>query len=433
MNSADIVATGERLEQQIGCRLFPDLALEQMKSVPLEQLQQLYRREVETILLVGRLVESGVSAGDIGKILQTHESHSKERPGTHREILRFPLKAICSNIRRQDIDWNQYETASSGIGCEGDIVVAQALGSIGSTTYVEDQYGRDVRLFQGDHFMGVLGNRHSGTSEYGELPNGGHLSISPNTEVDLLCYGGILGQGICVPNSKPCKTFFKVRIAAIVRIGDRNLNLLNLYPEWENTMLPSAPIIFNCGTSAEIGKTTSSSSIIRALKRRGLTVGATKLAGTGRFRDLLSMRDAGADAYYDFPDVGLASTYTSPNRSYPAAVSLFNKLNREKVDVIVAEMGGDIIEANIPSILTSQEIMQYAAGIVHSSGDVLGIMGSLHQYEEFGVRAPIKITLPKDRNNAGTLDRLKQQGLGAFNTLDESDCNRVVEELLDDK
>lgn len=141
-------------------------------------------------------------------------------------------------------------------------------------------------------------------------------------------------------------------------------------------------------------------------------------------------RDAGADAYYDFPDVGLASTYTSPDRSYPAAISLFNKLNREGVDVIVAEMGGDIIEANIPIILTSKEVMQYAAGVVHSSGDVLGIMGSLQQYQEFGVETPIQITLPKDRNNAGTLARLKQRGLGAFNSLDEADCDRVVEELL---
>ena len=430
MNSTELLATGERLEQQLGCRLFPDLPLDQLKFVPVEQLQQLYRRELETILLIGRLLENGTPAEDVGQILRTHESHGRERSGAHREILGFPVKAICSNIRRQDVDWNQYEIASSGIGCEGDIVIAQALGNTGSTTHVENQQGRDVRLFQNDHFVGVLGHRHSGTSEYGELPDDGKLSISPDTQADLLCFGGILGQGICVPNNKTCKTFFKVRITAIVKMGDRNLNLIDLYPEWEKEMIPSAPIIFNCGTSAEIGKTTSSSSIIRALKRRGLKVGATKLAGTGRFRDLLSMRDAGADAYYDFPDVGLASTYTSSDRSYPAAISLFNKLNREKMDVIVAEMGGDIIEANIPSILSSKEVMRYAAGVVHSSGDVLGIMGSLQQYQEFGVEAPIQITLPKDRNNAGTLARLKQRGLEAFNSLDEADCDRVVEQLL---
>lgn len=418
---------GERLEQLLGCRLFPDLTFDQLKAVPIEQLQQLYRRELEMIILLERLTQDGAAAADVGRVLQTHQFHGRERPGTHREIAGLPMKAICSNIRRQDVDWNQYEGASSGVGNEGDIVIARALGDTGSTVHVEDQQGREVRLFAGDHFMGVLGNRHSSTSEYGNLPKG--LPISVNTQLDLLCYGGILGQGVCVPNTKSTKTFFAVQIAALLKNGDRNLSLQALYPEWDQELLPSAPIIFNCGTAAEIGKTTSSSSIIRALKRRGLKVGATKLAGTGRFRDLLALRDSGADAYYDFPDVGLASTYTSATRTYYSTVSLLNKLNREQVDVIVAEMGGDIIEANIPRILQDEEIMKSAAGIIHSSSDVLGIIGSLQQYKAFRVNAPIKLTLPKDRNNAGTRERLKQRGLFAFNTLNDEDCDRIVEEL----
>ncbi|MDA0376277.1 MAG: hypothetical protein O3A80_03135 [bacterium] len=433
MNAQEVVMTGEKLEQQLGCRLFPNVAIESLREVSIEKLQLCFRRELETIMFVEQLVENGIELEDIRSFLDVHELHSKDRAGFHKEILGFPLKAIGSNIRRQDVDWNKFQVEETGIGYEGDIVIAQALTSTGSTNHIENCYGRDVRLFKGDYFMTVLGNRHSGTSEYGEMPPNGQLEISPQTQVDLLCHGGILGHGICIPSSKSCKTFFSARIAGILQDGDKNLNLLDLYPDLEAEMITSAPIIFNCGTSAEIGKTTASSSVIRALKRRGMRVGATKVAGTGRFRDLLALRDAGADVYYDFPDVGLASTYTDTRCSYQAAVTLFNKINREHVDVIVAEMGGDIIEANIPSILTSQDIMQYARGIIHSSADILGILGSLQQYKEFGVEASIQLTLPKDRNNAGTLDRLKQQKLTAFNTLIETECDQIIEKFFPEK
>ncbi len=407
MNSTqEIIDAGQDVERRLGCTLFSDLRLEDLRRLPIEELQHCYRREIESIVTLRTMLESGKEPADLSSLVRTISIHGRERPGSHREILGFSIKAICSNIRRQDVDWDQYDTEEAGTGREGDIVIAEALSNTGSTNHLESQSGLEVRLFKGDHFMTVMGNRHSGTSEYGELPDG-QMKLWPDTEVDLLCHGGILGHGVCLPHNKPIKTFFKARVAALLRTGDYNLNLLDLYPAWDKEMLPSAPIIFNCGTSAEIGKTTSSSSLIRALKRKGKTVGALKLTGTGRYRDLLSMRDAGADHYFDFPDAGLPSTYTNPERSYPAAITLFNKLNRAGVDVIVAEMGGDIIEANIPFILQSPEVMRYAKGIVHSSADILGILGSLQRYKEFGVQVPIKLTLPKDRNNTGTRERLR--------------------------
>ncbi|MFH0770762.1 MAG: hypothetical protein V1926_05325 [Candidatus Peregrinibacteria bacterium] len=425
----EIIDAGQNVERQLGCTLFPDLQLEDLRRLPIEELQRCYRREMESIMTLHAMLASGATPADLTSLVRTISIHGRERPGSHREILGFPIKAICSNIRRQDVDWNQFNFERSGIGGEGDIVIAKALSDRGSTNHLESQSGREVRLFKGDHFMTVMGHRHSGTSEYGELP-GGQMELGQDTEVDLLCHGGILGRGICIPHNKPVKTFFKARVAALLRNGDRNLNLLDLYPSWDQEMQPSAPIIFNCGTSAEIGKTTSASSIIRALKRKGMTIGAVKLAGTGRYRDLLSLRDAGADLYFDFPDVGLPSTYTSPSRSYPAAITLLNKLNHEGVGVIVAEMGGDIIEANIPSILRSPEVMRYAKGIVHSSADILGILGSLQRYREFGVHVPVKLTLPKDRNNAGTRGRLQHENLSGFDVMDERECDAVVEELF---
>src|SRR3989344_4511367 len=177
----------------------------------------------------------------------------------------------------------------------------------------------------------------------------------------------------------------KLKILGLVARNNTPLNLRDLFPSWENTLKPSAPIIAFCGTGAEIGKTTAASAFVRELRARGMKVAATKLAGAGRYRDLLALRDAGADTFYDFPDVGLASTYTTPDRYIPATKTLINKLNEDAPDIIVAEFGGDIIEANIPTFFHDPDLRSTVKSIVHSSGDIMGMKGSLEYYREWGL------------------------------------------------
>src|SRR3989344_330853 len=211
----------------------------------------------------------------------------------------------------------------------------------------------------------------------------------------------------------------KLKILGLVARNNTPLNLRDLFPSWENTLKPSAPIISFCGTGAEIGKTTAASAFVRELRARGMKVAATNLAGTGRYRDLLALRDAGADTFHDFPEVGLPSTYTTPERYIPAIKTLINKLNEEEPDIIVAEFGGDIIEANIPSFFQDAELRAAVKAIVHSSGDIMGMEGSMEHYREWGLQdVPTFLTQPKDRNPLGTETRVKEHvGLPLFDSL----------------
>jgi hypothetical protein len=81
----------------------------------------------------------------------------------------YPITCIASNFRKPDFDWSKTKLIS-GIGEEGDVVLLKVLQDEGSTIRVENYYGRDVRIYSGDYFIGILGNRHTGTSEYGEIP-----------------------------------------------------------------------------------------------------------------------------------------------------------------------------------------------------------------------------------------------------------------------
>src|SRR5450755_3540285 len=87
-----------------------------------------------------------------------------------------------------------------------------------------------------------------------------------------------------------------------------------------------APVVLIIGTSMECGKTIAAKSVVRRLKAHGLRVAGAKLSGAGHLRDILSMRDAGADAIFDFVDVGLSSTMVSAATYEAALLQLLSQL-----------------------------------------------------------------------------------------------------------
>ncbi|MBI4130187.1 hypothetical protein HY468_02635 [Candidatus Roizmanbacteria bacterium] len=187
-----------------------------------------------------------------------------------------------------------------------------------------------------------------------------------------------------------------------------------------------------CGTSAEVGKTTTSTGLVRALKEQGLQVAGTKFAGTGRMRDMMSLRDAGAFPWIDFPDVGLPTTYTSETRFKKGTYTLFNWINGgyPKPDIIIAEAGGDPIEANIPTFLRDPALIRNVCAIIVVPGDVMGIMGTVSYLRQF-TDSPLFLTDPKGRNPVSTRDRVRQElpGIPSFNSLDPSEVHAVAKQI----
>ena len=92
------------------------------------------------------------------------------------EIAGITVKCVVSNIRRPNIDWQQMQLIP-GLGREGNLVVVEAKISSGYRTEVEDQQGRDERIYQGDRFVAVLANRHTLARQ--------NLEIFPQKELKL--------------------------------------------------------------------------------------------------------------------------------------------------------------------------------------------------------------------------------------------------------
>lgn len=104
------------------------------------------------------------------------------------------------------------------------------------------------------------------------------------------------------------------------------------------------PTILIIGTSMSAGKTMTARVVIRQLKKMGRKVVGAKLTGAGRYRDVLSMYDAGADEILDFVDVGLPSS-VRPVAEYEACLEqLLSRIQRAEPDVLVAEVGASPLE-----------------------------------------------------------------------------------------
>ena len=104
------------------------------------------------------------------------------------------------------------------------------------------------------------------------------------------------------------------------------------------------PTLLIIGTSMSAGKTTAAKRIIRHLKGLELNIVGTKLTGAGRYRDVLSMWDAGADDIYDFVDVGLPTTTVDPEEYRTRLRQLLSLIAARSPDIVVAEAGASPLE-----------------------------------------------------------------------------------------
>lgn len=345
------------------------------------------------------------------------------------EIGGVSVKCIASNIRRPIQDWNVGIELVRSIGREGDLIAVEALSDFGSTTHVENQTGRDEHIYRGDRFIGVLANRFSSTSESGGIPPEG-IEICENTVVHLLATGGVIGINTGIPQ-RLFQQPFALKPLGILHKEGKTLNLSEICGPWHESLGQSAPIVLVCGSSAEVGKTTTAASLIRTLRLEGIKAAGTKFAGTGRMRDILTLRDAGAYPWLDFPDVGLATTYTDPEKFKRATYTLFDYINAGNPDVIVAEAGGDPIEANIPTFLTDEELMRYVTSIIVVSGDVMGMMGTVDYLRRY-TQTEIFLVDPKDRNPVAIRERVRQvlPGMLIFNSLQPREVRKIAQEIL---
>jgi hypothetical protein len=230
----------------------------------------------------------------------------------------------------------QVEARPRELWSTGDYVVCEMLGGDPPTYRVETPSGEHEEIGPGDRVVGALGQRAATLQVVGDW-----RAVGDDLVFDTLTAAGVLGR--CTSMAVGIPPLAKVRYLGHA-MRDGSPCTMRGSVEQVPAVALAAPVILIIGTSMEAGKTVAARAIVRELKRLGMRVAGTKLTGVGRYRDILAMRDAGADYIADFVDAGLPSTVVSPEQYESTLMVLCSKLAAAKPDVVVAEAGASPLE-----------------------------------------------------------------------------------------
>jgi len=237
-------------------------------------------------------------------------------------------------------DLEAYNFATTALPRErwdtGDYVVARVLDTRGHLSALELAGGRMIEVMEGDLVVGAFGRRAATLEAVGDW-----RSIDDSGELSALTAAGLFGK---VTSLSPfLSTPMPLQYEGHVLRYDEKVTMRNCLPQIEIIDF-NVPVVLIVGTSMSSGKTMSGRVIVHLLSQMGLNVVGAKLTGAARYRDMLSFKDAGASAIYDFVDAGLPSSAVDEDLYREALPYLLSLIARDKPDVVVAEAGASPLE-----------------------------------------------------------------------------------------
>lgn len=301
----------------------------------------------------------------------------------------------------------------------GDYVLCEAVGKPGPLYQVELPSGRMSQVFDGDLVIGAFGKRAATLEGVGDWE-----SIGDDRALHALTAAGLFGKATSVSPLLPpmMRLTYKGHV-----VRDEKVTMSQFCARRDPLPL-TIPVVLLIGTSMSSGKTTSGRVIVHELKRRGLNVAAAKLTGAARYRDVLSLGDAGADHVFDFVDVGLPSTVCAEETFKTALAQLLTLIAQSGADVLVAEAGASPLEpyngATAMAVLKDSIRM-----LVLCASDPYAVLGVQHA---FG-REPDLVCGPAANTDSAVELVRKLCGLSALNLLRQSarpELNRLLDERL---
>jgi hypothetical protein len=326
----------------------------------------------------------------------------------------LPSLTRISDLRERPFEMRELPRDRWG---NGDYVVGEVVNH--SRVPIELQNGRMAEVFRRDLVVGALGRRHATLEASGTWE-----AVEADGLMHVLTGAGLLGRVTSV--SRALLPLVKVAYRGHVHLDGRAARMDD-YVDLSPRAFDLPPVVLVIGTSMSAGKTTTARLVVRRLKMRGLSVAGAKLTGAGRYRDVLSLQDAGADAIFDFVDVGLPSSICSPEDYRTRVRALLAQISATGPDVVVAEAGASPLEPyNGDTVM--EELGDRVRCLILAAADPYATLGV---QAAFGVR-PDLVTGLATSTVAGCELVVKLTGLPAINVLDP-DTRPILDSLLEDR
>jgi hypothetical protein len=329
---------------------------------------------------------------------------------------RYLLTSVC---RIADLATRDFEVAPlpRPDWSMADYVATEIVGVPSSLYRLELSNGRLIDVMEGGRAIGVLGKR-SATLE----ATGDWKAIGDDGQMEALTGAGLFGKATSV--APGLARLMQLRYLGHVLRDGHKLSMRDFVPQIAPREF-SMPTILLVGTSMSAGKTTTGRIIIQTLANAGLKVAGAKFTGAGRYRDILSFQDVGAEPIVDFVDAGLPSTVVTRSEFGVAMTHMLGVLANSGADVLVAEAGASPLEPYNGDTAVAA-LGDHIACTVLCASDPYAVVGV---QRAFGLE-PDLVTGPTANTDAGIELVRKLTGLEALNLL-RADSRPALVRLLE--
>jgi len=342
---------------------------------------------------------------------------------------------VAANIRG---DLNVHRCfVAPGRGQVGDLVIGCVIPRPGRQITVIDQQLKAHTIEKSQRIVAVLGPRDSSTHVCATIPPDG-LDVDDGVLVHWVAgESGIVG---CLEREAPKNSVHDAETAVdfrcdglVLNSRGQAVNIRDFAVKPGNSKV-SVPIVFVAATSSESGKTVLAGQLIRQLTEKEILVGALKVTGTGGVVDSLHHSRSGASFVLDSVDAGLITTHGDATEFCQRIPLIFRQIERLGANLIVAELGGDLLCANNPEVFGIEELMDRAMMLIVISNDALAAAGvnalNAHQFG-FPANKIWHFTSPF-RNHAGMARRMNLAGISTcYDPRSPGDVTSIVDQIAD--
>jgi hypothetical protein len=296
----------------------------------------------------------------------------------------------------------------------GDYVLGRVCPDSPLSVPFELASGRLVEVGAGDLVIGALGDRAATLEAVGS-----YRDVADDGVLDALTPAGLLGR--VTSRSDLIPELVRLDYVGHVCVDGRVLAMRDCIPT-PPAVAFRLPVVLLIGSSMSAGKTTTGRVLVRLLRDSGRRVVAAKLTGAARYRDVLSLGDAGAEWIFDFVDAGLPSSICPPQEYREALSGLLARIASTPADVAVFEAGAsplepyngstaiDMLSAHLSCMVLCASDPYAAAGIIAAFGRRPDVVAGPAVNTDAGVALVEKLTGVRalDTRAAGSAEALRQ-------------------------
>ncbi len=274
----------------------------------------------------------------------------------------------------EDTDY-QIDMSSSAEPKAGDLALVR-VEQIGYHSSIVTINNKKLRIYVGDLFVGVFGNRYATDALEGEVDGLQHISI--------LTAGGMIGT----IKSKHQEFGKSTDVSFIGFLNDKKGQGINLKELKFRRSMPKIQLknlVVVVGTGMNTGKTTTSAKLIKGLSEKGLKIASCKLTGSVSNRDQDEMRSASAKSIIDFSDYGFPSTYLCTKEEL---LNLFDTmlydLEKTRADLILMEIADGILQRETNMLLAETSIKRMVRGIILTADSAPSALYAVEKLKNLG-------------------------------------------------